>query len=372
MLIRNDVYYSKKVLAPYNNGNGELEIQAITIKTNNQDIDIVNAYNPSRNNLTITEFKHYFSQINRNYFIVGDFNGHHPLWEPLKNTASNYTGRTLYDLFNENINLCLATPPNLPTHTYGYNADTSTIDLILCPQHYLPIVNAMTMADLGSDHTPILNTIELYPEQQKLGKRPKWIFDINKWDLWLQDVENYVERENHTIPEEIKHFAESLIKPGETHFKKSKDIVSTKCNKIWWNEHCARATALRRRAKNKMKRQPTPQNIQNYRRLHAAARKIHKLAKRTAWRNYISRISPKTKPKDIWRTIRNFKGLKNTNRSNLLHNKTVIHNTQEKSELLVKYFQSTMHKQNIFNYTHEHIQLIDRTANSFHNETYNC
>ena len=203
MLIRNDVYYSKKVLAPYNNGNGELKIQVLTIKTNNQDIDIVNAYNPPRNNLTITEFKHYFSQINRNYFIVGDFNGHHPLWEPLKNTASNYTGRTLYDLFNENINLCLATPPNLPTHTYGYNADTSTIDLILCPQHYLPIVNAMTMADLGSDHTPILNTIELYPEQQKLGKRPKWIFDINKWDLWLQDVENYVERENHTIPEEI-------------------------------------------------------------------------------------------------------------------------------------------------------------------------
>ncbi|CAL4250530.1 unnamed protein product, partial [Meganyctiphanes norvegica] len=30
-----------------------------------------------------------------------------------------------------------------------------------------------------------------------------------------------------------------------------------------------------------------------------------------------------------------------------------------------------MHKQNIFNYTHEHIQLIDRAANSFHNETYN-
>ena len=376
MLIRNDLYYSKKVLTPYiiNNGNGIqgiLEIQAITITSNNQEIDIVNIYNTPSNNLTSAEFKHYFSQINKNYFILGDFNAHHPLWEPINNTPSNYTGRTLYNLINDNNTICIATPPNLPTHTYGYNADTSTIDLILCPPHYLPLVNTITMADLGSDHTPLLNTIEIYPDHQKVGKRPKWIFKINKWDKWMQDVENYVTRENQTIPDEIKNFAESLVNPGETIFKKSKDIVNTKCNKIWWNEHCSRATALRRRAKNKMKRQPTPQNIQNYRRLHAAARKIHKLAKRTAWRNYISSINPKTKPKDIWRIIRNFKGLKNSKRSNILHNNTTVHNIQEKSELLVKYFQSTMYSQNILNYTHEHIQIIDRAANNFHNEIYN-
>ena len=123
-------------------------------------------------------------------------------------------------------------------------------------------------------------------------------------------------------------------------------------------------------AKCKIKRQPTPQNIQNYRRLHAAARKIHKLAKRTAWRNYISKISPKTKPKEIWRIIRNFKGLKNTKRSSILHYNTVIHNIQEKSEIFVRNYQQTMHRQ-IINYPHEHIQLIDRTANSHHNETYN-
>ena len=229
----------------------------------------------------------------------------------------------------------------------------------------------MTMADLGSDHYPILNTIELYPNHQKVGKRPKWMFKIDKWDQWMHDVENYVNTVNQNIPEEIKNFTDSLVEPGKDNFKKSKDIVNTKCNKIWWNEHCARATALRRRAKNKMRRQPTPQNIQNYRRLHAAARKIHKLAKRTAWRSYISKINPKTTSREIWRIIRNFKGLKNYKRSNLLHNNTTIHTIQEKSNILVKYYQSTMTKPNTLSITPEELRNLDHTANNFKDEAYN-
>ena len=371
MLIRNDVIYNKKILLPYNNGQGELEIQAITIKANFQEIDIVNLYNKPSYNLTDIEIKHYLSQISKNYLIMGDFNAHHSAWEPLKTTPSNYTGRTIYQLLIENTELTLATPPNLPTHTYRYGAETSTIDLLLCPQKYLPNINILTMADLGSDHIPLLNIIELNPETQKLGKRPKWIFNTNKWDNWLQEVENYVETESYSIPDEIKQFAESLVKPGEDTFRKSKDIVNTKKNKIWWNEHCARATACRRRAKNKMNRTPTQQNIQNYRRLHAAARKIHKLAKRTAWRNYVSTISPKTKPKDIWKIIRNFKGLKTTKRSNLLQNDRIIYNIKEKTELHAQFFQSSMNRQDIDNIPHEDIQLIDRIANSLNDDIYN-
>ena len=153
MLIRKDITYKVKELTPFNNNNSKLEIQIITIQSNSQDIDIVNIYNPPDNNLNINEFKHYFSQINNNYLIMGDFNGHHPLWEPQKNPTPNLTGRTIYNLLDENISLCLATPPNLPTHTYGFGGETSTIDLIFCPRHYLPLINTLAMADLGSDHT---------------------------------------------------------------------------------------------------------------------------------------------------------------------------------------------------------------------------
>ena len=111
----------------------------------------------------------------------------------------------MYNILKDNNSLCLATPPYLPTHTYGYEYDakTSTIDLMFCPNHYLPLVNTMTMVDLSSDHTPIIHTIEIYPEQEKIGKRPKWILKASKWDSWLQDVENYVVRKKTTLPQEI-------------------------------------------------------------------------------------------------------------------------------------------------------------------------
>ena len=127
----------------------------------------------------------------------------------------------------------LATPPNLPTYTNGYTGSTSTIDLIFCSPQYFPLTNTLTLADLGSDHTPILSTIEITPEQQQLGKRSKWVFNNEAWDLWLRDLENYTEKGNLTIPEEAISFTQSLVETGENHFKKNKDTVTPKYNKVW-------------------------------------------------------------------------------------------------------------------------------------------
>ena len=80
-----------------------------------------------------------------------------------------------------------------------------------------------------------------------------------------------------------------------------------------------------------MSRQPAPRNIQNYSRLHSEA-----------WRNYISKISPITSPKYIWRMIRNIKGFNSKKKSLLLKYDNLFHDLQERSEILVEYFQSIM------------------------------
>ena len=153
-----------------------MEIQAITIKTNNQDQDIVNVYNKN-NTLNKQEFKHYIQQINQNFILVGDFNGHHPIWEPLKNPNPNNCGTKLAEILTENDNFCLATPPNLPTYTNGHTGETSTIDLVFCSKNNLPQTNVILLADFGGDHSPILTTTEIKPVQQNFGKRPKWKFE---------------------------------------------------------------------------------------------------------------------------------------------------------------------------------------------------
>ena len=116
MLIRNNVNYIHKDIIAFQGG--QIEVQAITIKSNKQNIDILNMYNPI-GNMNKLEFLHYKSQLNAKYFIVGDLNGHNPLWEPTKNPQTNNCGKTLQEIITENDDIALITPPDLPTYVHS-------------------------------------------------------------------------------------------------------------------------------------------------------------------------------------------------------------------------------------------------------------
>ena len=114
-LIKEGVQYWEKPLQKFQDGH--LQTLAITVKTNEGDIDILNVYNPVTF-LVKTEFRHYLSQMGPKYVILGDMNAHHNLWEPSKNGGSNHSGRMVYDIIMEDINrITLATPPDLHTQT---------------------------------------------------------------------------------------------------------------------------------------------------------------------------------------------------------------------------------------------------------------
>ena len=109
-----------------------------------------------------------------------------------------------------------------------------------------------------------------------------------------------------------------------------------KKNKYWWDPNCARATAQRKKAQKDMLRHPSTQNILTYKRLTAVAIKIHKLAKRLAWRRYISKITNQTSSKEIWNIIRSFKGLRKVKNSPLLLNNIEIHDVEEKANVFAR------------------------------------
>ena len=60
ILVRKDLINSPMNLNHYHNG--MLEIQAITIKSFNKSLQIINLYNPNRD-VSSEEFNHYFSQL---------------------------------------------------------------------------------------------------------------------------------------------------------------------------------------------------------------------------------------------------------------------------------------------------------------------
>ena len=281
LFVHENVNYIPKNLTPY--PNGVIEIQAITLKSNKESIDIVNLYNPNGANKCKQELLHYKNQLNGKYFIIGDFNSRNSLWEPTNNPQTNNTGKIIEEILYENDDITLITPPDLPTHVDGRSGATSTIDLQLCSPHYTALADTFIAADIGSDHKPILTTIAIKPDTTTRGKRPKWIISEPNWNTWLSNLEEISPYDpNQSLADEIKIFTNNLNQAGEKTFKKSSNKVKEKKNKYWWDQNCARATALRRRAQKTMERHPSTENILTYRRLTAAAIKIHKLAKRLA------------------------------------------------------------------------------------------
>ena len=287
-------------------------------------------------------------------------NAHHRQWEPNRNIQPNGCGRSLETIINNiNNNISLATPPGLPTHTKR-NGATSTIDLTLCSPDFLSMINIVTLADAGSDHTPLLCIVQFKPDTIPRGKKPKWKIDEDNWEKWHQELRKYVLYPEEDTDKEVEQLTESIIKAADATFKKTSNRVKDKYNKYWWNSHCAKATALRRRAK--MEKHPSLENVLSYRRLSAAATKVHKLAKRQAWRKYLEKITKDTTSTEIWRIIKAFKG-KRQLRSPLKIEDELIFDIQRKAEKHAQHFQQNMYSNNIFDYTREDRTTIDNAAN---------
>merc|ERR1712142_1332148 len=91
------------------------------------------------------------------------------------------------------------------------NGITSTIDLTICSSNLLNKIETKALPGHGSDHRPILTTVNITPEIVTKTKRPKWKIDPKKWEKWreelpsltLTDVHNSTEEENNSFVKTI-------------------------------------------------------------------------------------------------------------------------------------------------------------------------
>ena len=50
------------------------------------------------------------------------------------------------------------------------------------------ISDTKLLGDSGSDHDPVLTTVNLKPDKIVRSRRPKWKIKENKWKLWEDNV----------------------------------------------------------------------------------------------------------------------------------------------------------------------------------------
>ena len=335
ILIRNDLHCMFKDLVLCDGG--KLEVQCVTVFLNNYKIDLLNIYNPNEN-IAYEEFTHYFSQLNQTYLICGDFNAHHDLWDD--RSPSNLSGRNLVNAAIEE-NCSLLTPKNLPTHYHLQTNSFSTLDLVFISPNLYNISEVSLEDDLGSDHYPVFVQISIRPRLSGNKRRPKWIFESESWSKWQNslpalDGTNNIEHDNNEL-------TKALIETGKKIFKTTKERVTVKYSKPWWNLDCEKAVKEKHKAKNYFKNHPIIANYEKYREKEKAAIKIIKNAKEKSFREFINSIRADTPASIIWKRIsclsNKYKPIKLTP---LIHNQELITDPELKSNLIADTYNKTL------------------------------
>ncbi|KAG5861918.1 hypothetical protein JTB14_010575 [Gonioctena quinquepunctata] len=77
--------------------------------------------------------------------------------------------------------------------------------------------------------------------------------------------------------------------------------------KPWWNSECDSAVNNRKEAYIRFKLNPNQENLLEYKKQDATAKKTFKQSQRQSWRMYCGSLNRTTPMKDVWQKVNRFK-----------------------------------------------------------------
>ena len=145
-------------------------------------------------------------------------------------------------------------------------------------------------------------------EETDSDKIPKWNFKKANWEkfnILCHEKLMFDNFENSEDP--ILSFTETLIDMSNQCIPKS-STNSFKKKKPWFNDECKEAIKKRKDSLKRFKQYPTKTNLNACKILRAKARRSIKQAKRSFWKDFISKINARTPMTTIWNMIKKING----------------------------------------------------------------
>ena len=180
--------------------------------------------------------------------LGGDFNLHHPRWQPAF-PGSSAPAQPTVDWTDE-VSLCFISGQGTPTHNGG-----NVLDLVFASsQLVLDGVNASIAhhLDVTSDHLPLLSTIPLDDRfrEHTTRLRPDTL-DLNIFNTTLREALHDLpvaplQADQTTLDRTAQILSDAIRKAYQSAAKRS---TGRGTGQPWWNDECARAAAAHRRAR---------------------------------------------------------------------------------------------------------------------------
>ncbi|CAD7004082.1 unnamed protein product [Ceratitis capitata] len=280
-------------------------ISAIAVEMNiGFKITVISLYIPPSQNFTSTDILSTLNNISTPLILMGDFNSWSSLWG---STTGNSRGKAVEDalLASNLIILNDGSPTHFSTHQTFTNVDISFCSASIAPKCSWEIYKDLW----GSDHFPIITSIDTEFEKDRHKFHPKFITDKADWVRFQYCCDSLSQK--NPISQNINQEAATIKKILRTASHYNIPQTKKRTNKPsvpWWSNNLSSLRLKKQRAWANYKHQQTEINLINYKKANAEFRYQLKLAKRNCFNQLTSSINPNSSPREIWQNIRLFTG----------------------------------------------------------------
>lgn len=222
-LVSNEIDPASYTVQPHPGSNGDMAA-TLTLQTEMGKLEIHNVYNPERMNVIDRRMRLHTDSLRttacpatndmaRLSLLLGDFNLHHPLWEP--GCVNPLCRARDFARAMDESRMRLITEPGFPT--WRQRQKQSTIDLMFASQGLAPHVpreewGMIHIREFDSDHCLLGATINTRPSQLT-SRRFLWKLDKDTWDRLRADVKEKLDEvplEPLPDPESVDRYAERV------------------------------------------------------------------------------------------------------------------------------------------------------------------
>ena len=294
-LIHKSINFSRRPDSPDTLADPHLEELTITAKLGNTDLIITNVYippassciggyNPSLDHLMMTT----------DTLILGDFNAHHSSWY----SSSTDTRGTMLEnmVYGSNIGILnWDSPTRLPG-----NANPSSPDVSLASASLITSTNWQTKTNLGSDHLPILISLQMDVTITPIQHRTSINLKKANWDRYSREIEDRLSKRR--LPTDCqkgeKILRAVILKAASHHIPSGRHRINT--------EPVPTEILEKMRARDDLRsRDPTSPALPE---MNDEITRTTNEHKRQKWRQFVETFDHKTDPTKLWRTIKAIDG----------------------------------------------------------------
>jgi hypothetical protein len=337
-------YISKDIpIEQWNEIYKEKDLISISIQKGPKKVYIHNIYlapSPHRNRETPEALQKVLEliQLEGEHILLGDFNLHHPLWNPENNGHHRIANSLLESLTNRGLELIL--PPKTVTRDCqrGPHHEQSTLDLIFTTVRLVEECRIATELEQSSDHLPIMTTLQFPHNTETRTTGPQ------KRNWKALDQESFIEaidKETTSLTaislateQDIDLYTSILVKAIQKAIEKAvPERRKSPFSKPFWTLDCKIAVLETRYLRRQYTHNPTEDNWSSFVSQRNLKGKIISKAKQAFYREYLN----KTHKDGLWRPYKQAKRANIASSSTLptLIDREVIATTiEEKANLL--------------------------------------